>query len=138
MRLRLAAAALAVVVAALLGARLHDHDRCEAARKEVFAIGVGSPTAGARDALRRIRESCRGTTALVASAAALHRAGRERQALRLAREATREEPDNAAAWRALATVAADQAPAEARAAEERLAELDPLGSLNRSTGRSTR
>ena len=77
----------------------------------------------------------------VSVAGALHAQGADEQAERLAREATKDEPDNAAAWRALAQTA--QAPAEARAAEERLTELDPLGvprrrSLNRSAGRSTR
>lgn len=134
--MRIAAAAVAVVVAAFFGARLHDHERCDDARGEVFSAafrGQGAP-AGAVD---RIRESCRGTTALVSVAGALHAQGRDAEAAELAREATEEEPDNASAWRALAETA--QAPAEARAAERRLSELDPKGaSLNRSAGRSTR
>ena len=132
----LAAAAVAVVAAAFLGARLHDHDRCEEARSAVFTAALGG--AEDSDAIDRIRESCRGTTALVSVAGALHASGRDAEAARLAREATEEEPDNAAAWRALAQTA--QAPAEARAAGRRLTELDPRGarSLNRSAGRSTR
>ena len=132
-----AVAAVAVVVAAFAAARLHDHDRCEDARRAVFEHSLG--VAGApEDTLDRIRESCRGTTALVHVAGALHLQGRDDEAAQLAREATREEPDNAAAWRALAETT--QTPAEARAAERRLTELDPLGarSLNRSRGRSTR
>ena len=140
--MRVVIAAVAVTVAALLGARLHDHDRCEDARRTVFAIALGrAPQAEQPAAVQRIRESCRGTTALVSAAGALHAQGRDRQALPLAREAAREEPDNAAAWRAVAATA--QARAEARAAERRVTELDPLGdprrgSLNRSAGRSTR
>ena len=134
--MRLAVAALAVVAAAFFGARLHDHERCDGAREEVFAAafrGAGAPA----DAVARIREHCRGTTALVSVAGALHAQGRDDEAARLAREATEEEPDNAAAWRALAETA--QAPAEARAAARRVEELDPRGaSLSRSAGRSTR
>ncbi|HEX8119878.1 MAG TPA: tetratricopeptide repeat protein [Solirubrobacteraceae bacterium] len=138
--MRLALAAVAVVVAAFFGARLHDHDRCEDARRTIFSGVLGGATADA-GAIDTIRESCRGTSALVSVAGALHAQGADEQAERLAREATKDEPDNAAAWRALAQTA--QAPAEARAAEERLTELDPLGvprrrSLNRSAGRSTR
>ena len=135
--MRLAAAALAVVVAFFFGARLLDHERCEDARAEVFESALfrqGEP----REAIDRIRESCRGTSALVAVAGALHAQGRDDIAAPLAREATDDEPDNAAAWRALAETA--QTPAEARAAAERFTELDPLGarSLNLSSGRSTR
>jgi hypothetical protein len=131
------AAALAVVVAAFFGARLHDHERCDDARAEVFRAAFakrGAP-AGAVD---RIRQSCRGAGALVAVAGALHAQGRDDEAAPLAREATEEEPDSAAAWRALAETS--QTRAEADAAAERFAELDPLGarSLNRSAGRSTR
>lgn len=135
--MRLAVAALAVVVAAFFGARLHDHQRCEDSRREVFATTLaGSPPPP--DAVERIRESCRGTGALVAVAGALHAQGRDDEAAALAREATEAEPDSAAAWRALAETS--QTPAEARAAAERLADLDPLGarSLNLNVGRSTR
>jgi hypothetical protein len=133
---RIAIAALAVVVAAFLGARLHDDNRCEDGRSAVFRAALGGKDdAGAVD---RIRESCRGTTALISVAGALHARNRDREAADLAREATESEPDNAAAWRALAETS--QAPAEARAAERRFSELDPLGarSLKRRTGRSTR
>ncbi|HEX8204644.1 MAG TPA: hypothetical protein VF587_01150 [Solirubrobacteraceae bacterium] len=135
--MRLAAAALAVVVAAFFGARLHDHDRCDDTRRAIFRATLGGGPAP-EDAVDRIRESCRGTAALVAVAGALHAQGRDTDAARLAREAKDSEPDNAAAWRALAVTA--QAPAEARAAAERLAELDPLAarSLNLNAGRSTR
>ncbi|HEV2814133.1 MAG TPA: tetratricopeptide repeat protein, partial [Solirubrobacteraceae bacterium] len=110
--MRLAAAALAVVAAVFFAARLHDHDRCEDARRSVFSAALRGAGAAPED-VRRIRESCRGTTALVAVSGALNAQGRAGEAAALAREATREEPDNAAAWRALAESA--QAPAEARA-----------------------
>ena len=134
--MRIAVAALAVVIAAFLGARLHDHNACDGAREDVFNAALrnqGAPPG----ALDRIRESCRGTTALVSVAGALHAQGRDDEAAPLAREATEDEPDNANAWRALAETT--QTPAEARAAARRLEELDPRGaSLNRSSGRSTR
>jgi hypothetical protein len=134
--MRLAVAALAVVVAAFLGARLVDHDRCEDARKQIFSAALGSGEAPAT-AIERVRESCRGTTALVSVAGALHAQGRDAEAAPLAREAAQREPGNANAWRALAETS--QAPAEARAAARRLSELDPKGpSLKRSAGRSTR
>ena len=137
--MRAVAAALAVVVAAFLAARLHDDDRCDDARRTVFSVALGSaPQDELEQALGRIRESCRGTTALVSAAGALHARGEDERAADLAREATEEEPDSAAAWRALAETA--QAPAEARAAERRFSELDPLGarSFRRRMGRSTR
>lgn len=135
--MRLAVAAIAVVVAAFFGARLHDHERCDDARAAVFRAAFrdqGAPPG----AVERIRESCRGADALVAVAGALHAQGRDEEAAPLAREATEAEPDSAAAWRALAETA--QTPAEARAAAERVADLDPLAarSLNLSAGRSTR
>lgn len=74
-----------------------------------------------------MRATCRGTTALVDSAGALHAQRRDREALALAREAAAREPRSAAAWRAIALTAAAQAPAEARAAERRRRTLDPLG-----------
>jgi hypothetical protein len=135
---RTAAAVGAIIVVALLGASLRSHNQCEDARRTVFAVTLGrQPISAQADAINNVREHCRGTTALLAVAGALHRQGRDAQALPLAREAVREEPDNAAAWSALGTVAASSA--EALAAERRLAVLDPLrGSLNRSSGRSTR
>ena len=138
--MRLAVACLAVVVTAFFGARLYDHERCEDARQEIFSATLRGETADRAD-VDRIRDSCRGTDALVSVAGALHAQGADEPAAELAREATRDEPDNAAAWRALAETS--QAPAEARAAERRLKGLDPLGaplrgSLNRSAGRSTR
>ena len=137
MRIAGAIAAVAVVAAAFFAARLADHDRCQDTRQEIFGAAVfrQPPPAGTLD---DIRESCRGAASLVAVAGALHTQGRDRDAAPLAREATEREPENAAAWHALAE--SSQAPAEARAAERRFTELDPLGarSLKRSAGRSTR
>ncbi len=107
-----------------------DHDRCEDARRTVFAVALGDrPRQEEGPAIRRIRADCRGTTATLAVAGALHAQGRDAQALPLAREAVDAEPDNPAAWRGLAAVASGS---EAREAERRLRSLNPRA------GRSTR
>ena len=122
--MRVAVAAACVVVAAFLGARLHDDNRCEDARRAVFFAGRAGNDPS-RDAVRRIRESCRGTIGLVSIAGSLHSHGRDVQAAPFAREATEREPDNVAAWRALAVTS--QSPAEARDAARRAKALDPVG-----------
>jgi 3-hydroxy-3-methylglutaryl CoA synthase len=115
---------LAVAVVALLVASLRDHERCAHARSTIFSAALGRG-GDERAALRDLRATCRGATALVDVAGALHARRRDREALVLAREAARREPRSAAAWRAVAQTA--QAPAEARAAERRRRTLDPLG-----------
>jgi len=107
----------AIVATGFLVASLRDHDRCADARSAVFA--------GDRSAVAGVRATCRGATALIDVAGALHAQRRDREALALARAAARLEPDNAAAWRAVAQTA--QTRAEARAAERRRRTLDPLG-----------
>lgn len=131
--MRVALAAACVVVAAFLGARLHDDDRCEDARRAVYVAVTGGGDAPA-GAVERIRQSCRGTAGLISVAGVLHSEGRDAQAAPFAREATEEEPDNAAAWRALAATSRDRA--EARAAERRANELDPLDAAGRLASRS--
>lgn len=134
LRVLLSAACLAAAVAFAL--TLADERRCEDARGTVFAAMFGDREAarGEAAAIATARETCRGTTALLAVAGALHGRGRDAQALPLARDAVEAEPDNPAGWRALAAVASGD---EAREAESRLSRLDPL-SLKRSAGRSTR
>lgn len=135
--MRIALAVAAVVVAAFFAARLHDHQRCEDSRRIVFTVTLGGGSPAPED-VARIRESCRGATALVAVAGGLHAQGSDEEAAALAREATEAEPESAAAWRALAETS--QTPAEARAAAERFSALDPLAArfLRLSAGRSTR
>jgi len=138
---RLGLAAVALAVAALLAASLHDHDRCQDARAAIFSAALGQ--GGARDeaaAIASLRATCRGSGALVDVAGALLAQHRDREALALAREAAGREPRNAAAWSAVALAARGQTPALARAAERRFESLNPLArpSLNRSAGRSIR
>jgi hypothetical protein len=137
---RLAVAVAALAAVALLVASLRDHDRCAHARATIFSAALGRGGAsGEQAAIADLRATCRGTSALVDVAGALHVQRRDREALALAREAAAREPRNAAAWRTIVLTGA-QAPALARAAERRLRALDPLGraSLNRSARRSTR
>jgi hypothetical protein len=120
-RIVLAIACLAVAVAAVL--TYADHRTCEDARGDLFAASLGQrPAQGVDAAVADIREHCRGTAGTLAAAGALRALGRRDQALRLAREAAAEEPDNPAAWRAVAATASGS---EARSAERRLAALDP-------------
>ena len=139
---RLALAAIALALVAVLATRIHHHSACDAARSTIFAVTLGhEPLARQVPAIAAVRATCRGTTALLSAAGALHQQGRDGQALALAQEAAGREPGNAAAWRAVEAAAAGaQAPALARAADRRLSTLDPLGrpSLNLSTGRSIR
>ncbi len=131
-RILLALASLAVAAAFAL--TLAEHDRCEDARTSVFATTLGkAPKEGQPRAIEDVRTHCRGTTAQLNVAGALVAQGDRAQALVLAREAAGAEPDNPAAWRA---VAAAPWGAVARAAERRLRGLNP--SLNASAGRSTR
>ena len=129
MALRLIAAALAVVVAVTLGVRLTEHERCETARADVGgALARGAGAVPARDAaLADLRDHCRGTASLTIVAGRIALAGDGATGLELAREATREEPDNPATWHALRATAANRAPADERRARRRLRELDPLG-----------
>lgn len=118
---RAAAAALAVALVVVLALRLGDHDACEDARRGVFAAVVGQ---GERDPgdVETIRDRCRGSEALVAVAGALRTSGDERGALLLVREATAEEPESFAAWRARHALASG---AERAEAAERAKALNP-------------
>ena len=132
LRVLVVLASLVVAVASAL--TLREDRLCERARKGVIASIVNAAPASTRpQALADLKEHCRGTTARLNASAALIAGGDRAQALELAREAAEAEPDNPAAWRAVATVASG---AEARAAIERFRRLSP--SLNDSAGRSTR
>ena len=132
--LRILTALASLAAAAAFALTLAEHDRCEDARATVFATVLGkAPKGGQPQAIEDVRSHCRGTSAQLAVAGALTAAGDRAQALPLAREAAEAEPDNPAAWRALAAVASG---AEAREASRRLEDLNP--SLKDSAGRSIR
>jgi hypothetical protein len=112
--------ACAAIVAGL-AVRLRDHDACQDARSDVFALVAGR---GSHDDLggdlRTIEDRCSGTEALVATAGALRTIGEPRAALKLARDATEREPASFSAWRARAALARGTEAREATARAQRL------------------
>jgi hypothetical protein len=110
-RLAIVAVALAAIV--LLGSRLRDHDRCDAARAAV-ATHVTELTA-----------SCRDPDVIAGASAALVGAGRREEGLRLARESVRREPESFIGWVALGLALRDRDPAGSRRALARAKELNP-------------
>lgn len=121
--LLLAAAAGAIV---LFATSLHDDGRCTSAQRTVFRVTARrAPVAALDPALAQLRESCRGTTALVSAAGGLTFSGRNGRAAIVAREATRQEPENWAAWAALAYATRSADPATAAGARARVRRLNP-------------
>jgi hypothetical protein len=135
-KLVLAAVAAAAIV--FLGTRLHSDQRCTSAQRTIFRVTVRRAPAGQlAPALSQLRDSCRGTTALVSAAGGLTFSGRSRQAAALARAATHEEPSNWAAWAALAYAVRRTDPAGAAAARARVHRLNPryrFAAAPRATG----
>lgn len=125
---RLALLAVALVAVIVLAGRLAEHRTCDAAKRTVFAVTIGSePRANEPPALRDVLGHCRGSDALAAVAGALHRQRRHHEAAEFASIATRREPRSAAAWSALAiTAAADGDRREAARARRRVRRLSPL------------
>ena len=123
MLLRLTIALICLAGAAAAALTWRDHERCQDATATVFAAALGTQSRAAEaGAIQTIRDDCRGTGPQLAVAGALHSQGRDAQALPLARDAVDAEPDNPAAWRALAAVASG---AEGREADRRLRSLNP-------------
>jgi hypothetical protein len=127
--LRILTALACLAAAVTFAVQWRDDRTCTDAREQVFATRGEDATA-----IATVRETCRGTLALLNVAGALRYAGRQDQALELAREAAEAEPGNAGAWRAVAALSDG---AERASALRRLERLDPR-SLKRSAGRSTR
>lgn len=127
MAVRLALILVAVVVVAVLARGVREHDACQQARADVIAAATGAKPASVQEqAIAGIREHCRGAQDLVSASAVLYRQERFEEAQALAQEAVDAEPENATAWNALATTAAEIDPATARAAARRQVELSPL------------
>jgi hypothetical protein len=123
---RLVLVAAAAVAIAFFATRLHDDGRCTSAQRTVFRVTVRrAPAAQLGPALEQLRGSCKGSAALVSAAGGLTFSGRARQAAMLAREATRAEPDNWAAWAALVYAVRRTDPAAAAAARARVLHLNP-------------
>jgi hypothetical protein len=125
--LRLGIAAVCVVAIAVLASRLSDQDHCQDARTAVFAAAGGAaaaPAALAADA-RTLRADCHDVDDLSAGSVSLLVAGRDADALVLARESTRRGPDVFSAWVALEAAQRRRDPVAARRAEARARALNP-------------
>ena len=127
MALRLGILAACVAAIAVLAGRLSDQDRCQDARRAVFAAAGGAPAAPrslAADA-RTVRAGCHDVDDLAAGSVSLLVAGRGADALALARDATRRGPDVFSAWAALEAAERRADPAAALRAEARARALNP-------------
>ena len=117
---------LAVCVAAIvvLAGRLGDQDRCQDARRALFAAGVGATTPATAQ-VRALRADCHDVDDLSAAAVSVLLSGDGRDAVRIAREATRRGPDVFSAWVALEAAERRADPAAAKRAEARARALNP-------------
>jgi len=121
---RLALLALCVAAVALLAGRLGDQDGCQDARRALFAAGVAG-TAPPAARVRALRADCHDVDDLSAGAVSVLLAGDRRDAVALAREATRRGPDVFSAWVALEAAQRRADPAAAKRAEARARALNP-------------
>jgi hypothetical protein len=122
-------ALLAVCVAAtvLLAGRLGAQHGCGDARRQLFVLGArGAAAPAVLDArARALRADCHDVDDLAAGAVSVLLAGNRREALALARDATRRGPDVFSAWVALEATQRRADPAAARRAEARARALNP-------------
>ena len=119
---RLLAVAVSIVVIAVLVVRLSDTRSCVDARKDVFAALSGRGEHDLEGDVETIKDKCEGGQALVATAGALTTIGKREEALVLAYEATKRDPESFQAWRAVAALATG---AEKDEAHRRAQELNP-------------
>src|SRR5690349_1770206 len=119
--MRLALVAVCVAAIVVLAGRLGDQDGCQDARRALFAAGVAPPAAQ----VRAVRADCHDVDDLSAGAVSVLLAGDRRDAVALAREATRRGPDVFSAWVALEAAQRRADPAAAKRAEARARALNP-------------
>jgi hypothetical protein len=110
---RVAIVLVAVAAIVLLGSRLRDHDRCDSAR-----AAVGQRTG-------ELITSCRDPDVIASASAVLLAGGQPDQAVRLARESVRREPESFVGWVAMGLTLRDRDPAGSRAALARARALNP-------------
>jgi hypothetical protein len=123
---RLGLLAVCVAAIAVMAVRLRDQDGCQAARKALFAAGVGGGSTGPPAAqVRALRADCHDVDDLSAGAVSVLLSGDGRDAVRIAREATRRGPDVFSAWVALEAAQRRADPAAAKRAEARARALNP-------------
>ncbi|HEU0018907.1 MAG TPA: hypothetical protein VFQ14_01320 [Thermoleophilaceae bacterium] len=118
---RLLLAAVAIAVAVSLVGLERDQEGCQDAVERAY-LASQAPAAELRGHVDEVVRECRGAEPLNRIAVGL-RIERPGVAARLARIASRREPDSYVAWGVLAVAAA---PAEAAAARRRAGELNPL------------
>jgi hypothetical protein len=111
--LRLAIVVVAAAAIVLLGSRLRDHDRCDSAR-----AAVGQRTG-------ELITSCRDPDVIASASAVLLAGAQPDQAVRLARESVRREPESFVGWVAVGLTLRDRDPAGSRAALARAKALNP-------------
>jgi hypothetical protein len=121
---RLGLLAVCVAAIAVLAGRLGDQDGCQDARRALFAAGVGG-TAPPAAQVRALRADCHDVDDLSAGAVSVLLAGDRRDAVAIARAATRRGPDVFSAWVALEAAQRRADPAAARRAEARARALNP-------------
>jgi hypothetical protein len=121
-RLGLLAVCIAAVV--VLAGRLGDQDGCQDARTALFAAAVRGAAPSAAQ-VRALRADCHDVDDLSAGAVSVLLSGDGRDAVRIAREATRHGPDVFSAWVALEAAQRRADPAAARRAEARARTLNP-------------
>ncbi len=124
--LRVALVVTAVAVCLLvLGAR-RSEQTCSQAGADVVRDVTGTAEAGALEpALETLRRGCTDSRPLVLSATELARAGRDAEAVPLARQAVREEAENPGAWLSLFLALRRSDPQGAARARDRVLELNP-------------
>jgi hypothetical protein len=140
-RILLLVAAVALVVTGVTRAKADD--ACQGARVDALAVGLHrAPATDAPSIGTRIVKHCRDVDEWVTGAVAFSRVGATGTAANLAARAVRAEPRRRNAWLAVATVRQRVGDASGAArARARAVALDPVGlrgSLNRSSGRSTK
>jgi hypothetical protein len=121
---RLGLLAVCVAAIAVLAGRLGDQDGCQDARRALFAAGVGG-TAPPAAQVRALRADCHDVDDLSAGAVSVLLAGDPREAVDIARTATRRGPDVFSAWVALEAAQRRADPAAAKRAEARARALNP-------------
>jgi cytochrome c-type biogenesis protein CcmH/NrfG len=140
-RILLLVAAVALVVAGVTRERAHD--ACQDARFDTLSVNLHKlPATDAAGIATRLAGHCRDVDELVNGVVVFSKVGATNAAQRLAADAVAREPKRRNSWLALATVRQRVGDASGAArARARAVALDPVGlrgSLNRSSGRSTK
>jgi hypothetical protein len=111
--LRIAIVAVAIGAIVFLGVRLREHDRCQSAQ-------TASPLRVAA-----LTEDCRDPDDLAGASVVLLNAGKRDDAVRMAQQAVRREPDSFAGWVAVALAQRSRTSPRGRAAVARAKALNP-------------